>query len=70
MCLCNGDQVWQQMFVMRVINNREGLMLGYKVAGRHLPGLSMGAIGLLLQEGQQGLQVGHMGGGGVGVGGP
>ncbi len=70
MCLCNGDQVWQQMFVMRVINNREGLMLGYKVAGRHLPGLSMGAIGLLLQEGQQGLQVGHVGGGGGRGGGP
>ena len=30
----------------------------------------MGAIGLLLQEGQQGLQVGHMGGGGGGGGGP
>jgi hypothetical protein len=30
----------------------------------------MGAVGLLLQEGQQGLQVGHMGGGGGGGGGP
>ena len=30
----------------------------------------MGAIGLLLQEGKQGLQVGHVGGGGRGGGGP
>ena len=45
-------------------------MLGYKVAAYHLPGLSMGAIGLLLQKGQQGLQVGHMGGGGGRGGGP
>ena len=50
--------------------NRQGLMLRYKVAGCHLPGLSMGAIGLLLQEGQQGLQVGYVGGGGGGGGGP
>lgn len=37
--------------------------------GFHLPGFSVQAIGLVLQEGQQGVQMGHMGGGGGGGGG-
>ena len=36
----------------------------------YLPGFPVSAVGFLLQEGQEGLQVGHMGGGGGGGGGP